>query len=383
MAQVAVAGRLLLLVVFAVAGVAKLADRPATRRSVQGFGVPAALVPAVSWVLPVTELVVAAALVPGVSARGAAGAALVLLCVFCVAATVSLLRGRRPDCNCFGQVRSEPVGPALLVRNVGFAALALLVVAAERGSTLPDLWSGAEAWTAAEVVLATTIGLLVVVVILQGLRLRSIGEAHDRIADSLAALTSAGQHSSTESPSVPAYPPGLPVGSPAPTFSLASAAEEQDGLPAARTSLVDLLVVGKPVVLVFVSPNCGSCHDLLPKLAGWATSYGDALAFAVVTVGPPEANEGTAELAAGFGPILFDLDGVGTAYGLAATPGALVIASDGTVASSTVYGTMDIAILVMRSAAGARSRVEQPRAFPAESLEGPPAGIPPRRLIDQ
>ena len=50
------AGRLLLAIVFAVAGTTKLRDRAGTRRSLESFGVPPLLVLPLGILLPVVEL---------------------------------------------------------------------------------------------------------------------------------------------------------------------------------------------------------------------------------------------------------------------------------------------------------------------------------------
>ena len=94
--------------VFAVAGITKLTDHAGTRTAVRAFGGPAAAAPALALLLPVCELVVAAALlVPATRFVGAAGA-LGLLVLFTAVIAVSLARGRAPECHCFGQLHSAP-----------------------------------------------------------------------------------------------------------------------------------------------------------------------------------------------------------------------------------------------------------------------------------
>ena len=56
--------RLLLSLVFFVAGATKLADRAGSRQAVTDFGAPASLAAPLGILLPLTELVVAATLVP-------------------------------------------------------------------------------------------------------------------------------------------------------------------------------------------------------------------------------------------------------------------------------------------------------------------------------
>src|SRR5262249_39777281 len=109
---------------FAVAGVAKLLDRAAFRRALEGFGAPAPLQVPLAVVLPLGELAIAGALFVPALARWAALAALALLVVFCIAIVRSLARGAAPDCNCFGGLTQTEVGRGTLVRNVVLGALA-------------------------------------------------------------------------------------------------------------------------------------------------------------------------------------------------------------------------------------------------------------------
>src|SRR6266702_4602650 len=128
MRVVLLVARLLLAAVFAVAGVAKLADRAGTAQSIMDFGMPSLLARPIALLLPLWELACAAALIPSTTARWGAIATLATLLVFIAAIGVSLTRGRRPDCHCFGQLRSQPVGWTTVARNTALAALAMLIV---------------------------------------------------------------------------------------------------------------------------------------------------------------------------------------------------------------------------------------------------------------
>lgn len=120
--------RLVLVVVFAVAAVGKLMDRPGTHGALVAFGVPEALAGPGALALPLAELAVSAfCLVGPVAVWGAMGA-LVLLAFFSTGIAASLMRGRRPDCHCFGQLHSAPAGPSTLARNAAFIVLAGVVL---------------------------------------------------------------------------------------------------------------------------------------------------------------------------------------------------------------------------------------------------------------
>jgi Methylamine utilisation protein MauE len=120
--------RVLLALVFAVAGAAKLADRAGSRQAIVDFGLPSALAAPLGLLLPLAELAVAATLLPASTAWWGALGALVLLSMFVVGIAVNLARGRKPDCHCFGQLHSAPAGWKTLMRNGVLAAVAGFVL---------------------------------------------------------------------------------------------------------------------------------------------------------------------------------------------------------------------------------------------------------------
>ena len=120
--------RLVLAAVFAVAGLAKLADRAGTRQALRNFGLPAMLAAPLGVLLPLAELAVAVALVPRAAAWWGAAGALALLLLFIAGIGINLARGRKPDCHCFGQIYSAPIGWPTLARNAALAAVAGFVV---------------------------------------------------------------------------------------------------------------------------------------------------------------------------------------------------------------------------------------------------------------
>src|ERR1035441_4121335 len=120
--------RVLLATVFVVAGLGKPADPKGSRQSMDDFGVPKSVGPLLAFLLPLAELASAIALIPVASAWWGAVGVLALLVLFIAAIGVNLARGRRPNCHCFGQLHSAPVGWKTLTRNAVLSGLAVLVL---------------------------------------------------------------------------------------------------------------------------------------------------------------------------------------------------------------------------------------------------------------
>ena len=114
--------------VFAWAAAAKGARHGATAAAFTALGVPAPQILAVA--VPIVEAVIAALLV----IRPAVGGALALaaLAAFTMVVVRAVSRGTSSGCGCFGARRTEPVGPADVIRNGVFAALAAVATGTER-----------------------------------------------------------------------------------------------------------------------------------------------------------------------------------------------------------------------------------------------------------
>ncbi|MGQ0468029.1 MAG: MauE/DoxX family redox-associated membrane protein [Sporichthyaceae bacterium] len=126
----ATGGRLVLGGVFAVAGLAKIADPAASVRAVRAYELlPEGLETLVGRGLPAFELVLAAALVLGIALRLAAAVAAGLLAVFTVGIASAAARGLQIDCGCFGGggPTDNPHYTGEIVRDVALFALAVAV----------------------------------------------------------------------------------------------------------------------------------------------------------------------------------------------------------------------------------------------------------------
>jgi peroxiredoxin len=337
--------RLALALVFVVAGLAKLVDRSGSRQAVADFGVPAALAVPLGLLLPLAELAVAAALLPAVSAWWAAVGALALLLAFVAGIAVNLARGRKPDCHCFGQLHSSPVGWATLARNGALAVVAGFVVWQGREQAGPSVVS----WLAGlstDRLLALIGGIIVLALLLvQGLLIVNLLRQNGRLLVRLEAVEARlNDAAPAEQPAAVApVEPGLPVGSPAPEFSLR-------GLRGETLTLDFLRAFDKPIMLLFADPGCGPCNALLPEVGRWQRDQAASLTMAMISRGTSEANRAKAAEHGLTHVLLQQHREVAQMYQADGTPSAVLVRPDGTVGSSVAAGTDAIRALVARTA---------------------------------
>lgn len=340
-AAVALVARLVLVLTFAIAGVGKLADRGRTREMLTTFGVPTRFVGGASILLPAAEITIAGLLlVPGTAAVGAV-AALALLGLFTAAVAYNLARGRKPTCNCFGQLRSKPIGARTLIRNgalMAVAAVALGGVLAEpplpREGLTGMQWLGVGLTLLAALVLVGAVVVAVKLVTSYGRVLVRL----ERLESSIAAL-GLDLDPGAAQPMV-----GLDPGSESPWFLTT----RLDGTAASRD---DLLATGLPTLLLFTSPHCGPCTELMPEVAHWQREHADSLVLLVASDGAPD--EIRAELA-GVEPervVLDERRELYAAFQANGTPSAVLVTGDGRVASWVAAGRDPIADLIERATA--------------------------------
>ena len=128
----------MLAAVFAVAAVAKLADRASFERVLRGI-VDRSTARALSWACPLIEAALALWLWTGATGRAAAAAALAVLGASSLVLWQLARAGRAADCRCFGALSSASPRRGL-ARNgaLGTAAAALLVTGAGRPASLAE-----------------------------------------------------------------------------------------------------------------------------------------------------------------------------------------------------------------------------------------------------
>ena len=160
-----------------------------------------------------------------------------------------------------------------------------------------------------------------------------------------------------------ARPPdrGLPVGAPAPAFTL-------PGLDGQTRSLAALLEPGRPVVLLFAALGCDPCAGLLPEIARWQREHAEAFTLALVSSGSVDDNRAKFGRLAPGAVLLQAGSEVADAYASQWTPGAVLIGPAGRIASPVAYGDGAIRALIAHAVAapgvpqlGARPRIPAPR----------------------
>lgn len=319
--------RLFLAAVFGLAGAAKLADIAGSRKAVADFGVPASLAGIVGVVLPLIEIAIGVSLLFNTSSWfGAIGAA-VLLTVFIGGMIYQMAKGNAPDCHCFGQIHSEPVGISSLVRNLVFLLPAIVLIS--RGQTDQGLNIVGIDRDSLQLI------LVLVALFLLGIAidfLRRIVTKQDEIVrriDILEVVAKDGGQVERETAGSPHD--GLPIGAVLPDFEI----KDVDELARTTRSLAS---EGVPVLLFFVSPTCSPCKALVPKFQDWALELSGKVKVVLISSGTVEENVEK------FGPDIARALFIGKdrdfadAVNAKWTPSALFVDANGKIASHIAAG---------------------------------------------
>lgn len=339
---IVVALQLGLAAILTIAGVGKMMDLPGSRKAVRNFGVPRRYADPLGTALPFGELLLAALLLFGVTARLAALGALLVFVVFIAGIAWNLRHGRQPDCHCFGELHSSPAGWHTVVRNTAFALMAaIVVVAGARG----PLVTVAELSTIGQVGLWLTV-LILAVGAAQVWFLNRIRAQQELLRGEIDALQVAslfsdlGSRSTAVSPVAPARED--PVGEPALELDLPT-------LDGGRLTLDELRASNTPVLLLFTTPDCVFCSAMYPEVQEWTRRFGRDLTVAVIGRGDIEANR---EKLAGFDLPFVAVDKSGdtaTTWDAVATPTGIIVQPNGTIVDEVARGRPAIQKLVGRT----------------------------------
>jgi peroxiredoxin/uncharacterized membrane protein YphA (DoxX/SURF4 family) len=330
---VVIAAGLSLAAVFLVSGIAKLVDLPGARQAVRDFGVPRRYTRLLGTMLPVAELLVVALLVVPATRVAGALAAFGLLALFNVAIAANLRRGRAPNCRCFGQLHSSPVGWRTIGRNGGLMLVALAV--ATHGLAESVTVALALALTGALAALLFSLADTAWWVRLRG-QAASPATAVTEDSPPPEQVAVAPDDGEADAPL-----PQLPVGSIAPAFQLPDVAGDD-------VSLDVLLRGSRPVVLVFIDPECDICESILPGLVTWQQANASSVTLQIISSGPVDQNKAKAERF-GIASLLVQEDWeVADAYGSETVPSAILVRPDGTTGSGVADGPGEIRGLLRR-----------------------------------
>lgn len=346
------ASRLLLAAVFLLAGSTKLIDPRGWRQALRDFSVPSLLLKPMMVLLPLAEITVGIMLMPAALAWYGARGAVVLLVAFMLAVIYAMIRGRKPDCHCFGQLHSAPVGGETLIRNAILGTIAAWLSLRAPGNLGPGIvdWYNTLGEEASKIALVCA-GAAVFVFF--GLLLRSrprpapveppVSEEDEGIekeeapdekpvtAPKRRAMPARARAPEPEPPAKVALGVGLPLGTPAPEFEL-------PGLSGEKRTLQSLRGHGRDVLLVFSSPYCKPCESIPSSLVKWARSLEQIPNIVLISKGKPEENRpklkdfGTAN-------VLLQRDSeVAEMYDCISTPSAVLVGADGFIRSELATG---------------------------------------------
>ncbi|MGI8469041.1 MAG: redoxin domain-containing protein [Pyrinomonadaceae bacterium] len=329
--------RIVLAVIFALAGIGKLLDLAGSEKAVKGFGIPENLAKPFSIALPIAELFFALLLLFTSTAWLGAIGAFLLLAVFIGGMIWQMAQGNAPDCHCFGAIHSEPVSLKSLIRNGVFAIFALFLIAQGResqGLSFADLTN--------EMAIQLFLGLAMVALLGAAVYfLKKISEQQTQIMRRIEILELTGfdGRKTVEREEAKSPQEGLLVGSVAPDFELPD-------LNGKEVSLQNLLTAAKLLLMFFVSPTCSPCAALLPEIENWQTEFKDQLNFVFISSG--KAKENAEKLGSNtFKQVLLQNEReIAETFGANWTPTALLVNADGTIASRPAVGDAAIRELI-------------------------------------
>lgn len=342
------AARLTLATVFAVAAIGKLRHLSAAREMLQSLGLPSTRLTAIG--LSLSELLICAGLVTVPWAHPAALVATLALTGFTVALLAARLQGRAPVCACFGGADPSPVTGLTLIRN-----LALIGVGAFATATAAT----------PELAQSVLVGLAVAVVSVAGATaiitlMRRYGRALLRIQELEATLSALDGNKHAALGTAVRQPCNIEL-------------RLQDGGAVAPSAS------GQCDLLVFLHPDCGHCHALLPEIRDWqltANETAETVIRPVLVAGPDTDTDTdtTPFQAAGISELLLDPDGAASrTWGITAFPAGVMIDKEGRMTDEPQFGAAAIRSLVAIATQESRGADRLGLSEPAAPLHAPAA----------
>ena len=327
--------RLALFGVLTVAALGKLLDLEGSEKAVRAFGTPDPLVKTFAFLIPIAELIFGFCLLfMGFSWIAAAGA-LLLMVTFIGGMLVQMIKGEAPDCHCFGQIHSEPVGPKSLVRNILIAILPIILLISGRpnqGYALGDS-NGA---IASNVVLAT----VVVVTFVIGTylwRLLKENAALKRQLDLLEMLETGGTLIERDEAGDPTD--SLPIGAPFPDFTLPDTAGK-------LVTFDHLIAEPLPKLFLLVGPECRPCKAMLDEFREWKKEFAGRVSLVFISKGSAAENTERFGDELSSGMLLQQKMEFASKLFVKWTPSAIFVDAAGNIASHPAVGDVAIRDLI-------------------------------------
>lgn len=307
----------ILTITFGVALYGKAREYPTFRNSLSSFGLPSSTHGAVALSTLLAEAFAIIALLT-FGLRWAGVTSLALLLAFSAVSAFALLAGRRPQCQCFGNLTEEHVGLSTLLRNLALAGFAVLLLTEPQ--SLTGVVQSADAQTLVMSALASAIaGLLAVIVVL----LRRYGEA-------LHTLEAIGVDTVTHLPKR-----GLEPGEPVPELML----RDWDSCQVALSE--EIRNPSQSTILVLMSTTCRHCEELIPSLIGAAAQ--GILGVVIVQGRDSATTERLHELRDNQWPVLFaERADLTTHFRIVGFPGLVPVDEQGNIEGGTLLGRQSI-----------------------------------------
>jgi len=248
--------------------------------------------------------------------------AILLLAAFTAAITTNLVRGNRFACHCFGSMSSTAeIGWGTVARNGAFLALAFLSLVGAGSQSA--VWSVAADLDGDEALVWAGFLLLTGVVAFLGYVVQTLMSKYGEVLLRLESLEVA---------------TGLAEAPLAPEFRL----PDLDGN---EVELHEVLDDGRPVMVVFVSPSCTHCSELLPELETWQSDPDHAIGVLVLTNGTVEANREKLADVPALRMLRQSDDDLLEPLGIQGTPGAVLVGTDGRLIGPTAHGPEPIRMM--------------------------------------
>jgi len=271
--------RLVMAAVFGVAAVGKIFDPVGSEKAFADFSVPEIFRKPLVYLLPLAELLIAVSLLfVETSWFGAIGGAGLFL-IFIGGMIYQMANGNAPDCHCFGQIHSEPVGISSILRNVGLLGIEVVLILVGRVN------QGVSIVNTNQDIMQVVIGIAVIVLLAAVVYfLKRISEQQTQIMRRIELMELVSREGASVEREEVSHPhEGLPIGAQFPEFELPAV----DG---GTITLADLKDGVKPILFLFVCPTGTPCKAMGPEFEQWQKDLDEKVRLVFVSNGKTDAN---------------------------------------------------------------------------------------------